>query len=262
MASTFHALFETPRGHAGRSRPPEHLCDQLRLDGALYFLKQAARAECRQWLVGGALAAVGGMGYAVRMLQVIPSGSAAIGERFGRYSRTLHPGRHTITPFVDTIRNRLDLREQTVPCPLRIVSMYDGTDLPIEFTIQYSVTDPVKATHGTASYIHALERHAVYELTYALANLAAADARLSLQRIAESVHRVLEPRTQRWGLTRHEFLLTLGEVKTSDVEDEARVATQRGGASAQFYAPHMTMYVLPNGQITHQISGRIDEMSN
>ncbi|WP_409467442.1 SPFH domain-containing protein [Streptomyces sp. HC307] len=192
------------------------------------------------------------MGYAVRMLQVIPSGSAAIVERFGLYSRTLHPGLHTITPFVDTIRNRIDLREQTVPFPLRIVSMYDGTDLPVEFTIQYSVTDPVKATYGTASYIHALERHAAYELTYALANLAAADARLSLQQIAESVRCVLAPRAQRWGLTLHEFLLTLGEVKTSDVEDEARVAAQHGGASAQFYAPHMTMNVLPNGQIAHQ----------
>ncbi|MFJ8885004.1 SPFH domain-containing protein [Streptomyces sp. NPDC102402] len=202
------------------------------------------------------------MGYAVRACQVIPSGSAAIVERFGRYSRTLRPGLRTITPLVDTIRNRIDLREQTVPFPLRIVSMYDGTDLPIEFTIQYSVTDPVKATYGTASYIHALERHAAYELTYALANLAAADARLSLQQIADSVRRVLAPRAQRWGLTLHEFLLTLGEVTTSDVEDEARVAAQHGGASAQFYAPHMTMNVLPDGQITHQISGRLSEMSN
>lgn len=105
----------------------------------------------RRWIVGAAAVAAG-FGYAVRALEVIPSGSAAIVERFGRYSRTLHPGLHTITPFVDTVRNRIDLREQTVPFPLRLVSMYDGNDLPIEFTIQYSVTDPVKATYGTASY--------------------------------------------------------------------------------------------------------------
>ncbi|MFE7243972.1 SPFH domain-containing protein [Streptomyces sp. NPDC057580] len=196
------------------------------------------------------------------MIQAIPSGSAAIVERFGRYSRTLHPGLHTITPLADTIRNRIDLREQTVPFPLRVVSMHDGSDLPIEFTIQYSVTDPVRATYGTASYIHALERHAVYELTYVLSNLAAADARLSLQQIAESVRRVLAPRVQRWGLTIHEFLLTLGEVETSDVEDEARVAAQHGGASAQFYSSHMTMNVIPNGQIANQTNGRLEAMSN
>ncbi|MFD0501777.1 SPFH domain-containing protein [Streptomyces chiangmaiensis] len=141
----------------------------------------------------GAAAVAAGLGYAVRAFEVIPSGSAAIVERFGRYSRTLHPGLHTITPFVDTVRNRIDLREQTVPFPLRMVSMYDGNDLPIEFTIQYSVTDPVKATYGTASYIQALERHAIYELTYALANLAAVDARVSLEQIAESVRQVLAP---------------------------------------------------------------------
>ncbi|GAA3814992.1 SPFH domain-containing protein [Streptomyces chiangmaiensis] len=215
----------------------------------------------RRWIVGAAAVAAG-LGYAVRAFEVIPSGSAAIVERFGRYSRTLHPGLHTITPFVDTVRNRIDLREQTVPFPLRMVSMYDGNDLPIEFTIQYSVTDPVKATYGTASYIQALERHAIYELTYALANLAAVDARVSLEQIAESVRQVLAPRAQRWGLTFHEFLLTVGEVTTSEVEDKARVAAEHGGGSAQFYASHMTMNVLPNGQITHQSNGRLEAMSS
>lgn len=140
--------------------------------------------------------------------------------------------------------------------------MHDGTDLPIEFTIQYSVTDPVRATYGTASYIQALERHAIYELTYALSNLAAADARLSLQQIAESVRDVLAPRVHRWGLTIHEFLLTLGEVETSEGEDNARVAAQHGGASAQFYSSNMTMNVIPNGRIAHQTNGRLEAMSN
>lgn len=112
------------------------------------------------------------------------------------------------------------------------------------------------------SYIHALERHAIYELTYALANLAAVDARVSLEQIAKSVRQVLIPRAARWGLTLHEFLLTLGEVTTSDAEDEARVAAQHGGGSAQFYASHMTMNVLPNGQITHQSNGRLEAMSS
>jgi hypothetical protein len=219
----------------------------------------------RRWIAGSALAVAGGAGWTLllKTFQAIPSGSAAIVERFGRYSRTLHPGLHLITPLADTVRNRIDLREQTVPFPLRVVSMHDGTDLPIEFTIQYSVTDPVKATYGTASYIQALERHAIYELTYVLSSLAAVDARVSLQLIAESVRMVLAPRVQRWGLTIHEFLLTLGEVETSQGdEDNARVAAQHGGASAQFYSSHMTMNVIPHGQITHQTNGRLEAMSN
>src|SRR5690606_961477 len=215
----------------------------------------------RLWVAGGALAAAGvGYAWSLVAIQVIPNGSAAIIERFGRYSRTLGPGLNVIVPLVDTVRTRLDMREQTVPFPLRVVSVDDGTELPIELTVQYSVTDPVKAAYSVALYIAAIERHAVYELTYALSNLAAADARMSLQQVAESIRSVLEPRAQRWGLTLHEVLLTLGEAEVSDVQDEASVVAQHDGASAQVYASHVTMNV--NGQITNQANGRIETMSN
>lgn len=215
----------------------------------------------RHWMISAALAMTGGIGLASRAFEVVPTASAAIIERFGRCSRTLEPGLRVVIPFVDTVRMRVDPREQTVPFPLRVVSMHDGTDLPIEFTIQYSVTDAAKAVYGTASYIQALERHAVYELTYALANLPASDARVSLQQIAESVLGVLRPRTARWGLTLHELLLTVGEVTTTEVKDEARVAAQHDGASAQIFTGHMTMNVLPHGHITHQANGRLESMS-
>ncbi|MFD0501778.1 hypothetical protein ACFQ0G_00415 [Streptomyces chiangmaiensis] len=40
------------------------------------------------------------------------------------------------------------------------------------------------------------------------------------------------------------------------------MAAEHGGGSAQFYASHMTMNVLPNGQITHQSNGRLEAMSS
>ncbi|WP_170290585.1 SPFH domain-containing protein [Kitasatospora atroaurantiaca] len=193
-------------------------------------------------------------------IQVIPTGSAAIVERFGKYSRTLFTGFNTITPLADTVRNRIDLREQTVPFPLYVISTYDGSAMPIELTIQYSVTDPVKATYSTASYIQALERHTLYELTYALSNLAAADARMSLQQVAGEVRQALEPRAARWGLTLHEVLLTLGTIEVTEHEDEAAVVADHGGASAQVYASHVVMNV--SGQISNQANGGFESMSN
>ncbi|MYX32810.1 MULTISPECIES: hypothetical protein [unclassified Streptomyces] len=61
--------------------------------------------------------------------------------------------------------------------------------------------------------------------------------------------------------TLHELLLTVGEVTTTEVKDEARVAAQHDGASAQIFTGHMTMNVLPHGQITHQANGRLESMS-
>lgn len=53
----------------------------------------------------------------IKTIQVIPQASAAIVERFGRYTRTLNAGLNIVVPFIDTIRNRIDLREQVVPFP-------------------------------------------------------------------------------------------------------------------------------------------------
>lgn len=72
---------------------------------------------------------------------------------------------------------------------------------------------------------------------------------------------VLRPRTARWGLTLHELLLSVGEVTTTEVKDEARMAAQHDDTSAQIFTGHMTMNVLPHGQITHQANGRLESMS-
>src|SRR6201999_1704830 len=53
----------------------------------------------------------------IKTIQVIPQASAAIVERFGRYTRTLNAGLNIVVPFIDTTRNRIDLREQVVPFP-------------------------------------------------------------------------------------------------------------------------------------------------
>ncbi len=55
----------------------------------------------------------------IKTIQVIPQASAAIVERFGRYTRTRNAGFNVVVPFPDTIRNRIDLREQVVTCRSR-----------------------------------------------------------------------------------------------------------------------------------------------
>ena len=48
----------------------------------------------------------------VKAVVVIPQASAAVVERLGRYRSTFTPGLNFLVPFVDTIRDRIDLREQ------------------------------------------------------------------------------------------------------------------------------------------------------
>ncbi len=46
-----------------------------------------------------------------RTIRIVPQARAGVVERLGRYSRTLTPGLALVVPFVDRIRDMMDLRE-------------------------------------------------------------------------------------------------------------------------------------------------------
>ena len=49
-----------------------------------------------------------------RTLVIINQASTGVVERLGRFQRTLSPGLTILIPFVDRIRDRVDMREQVV----------------------------------------------------------------------------------------------------------------------------------------------------
>src|SRR5919201_7123257 len=51
---------------------------------------------------------------AAKTIRIIPQARAGVVERLGRYSRTLNPGMTIVVPFIDRIREMVDLREQVV----------------------------------------------------------------------------------------------------------------------------------------------------
>ncbi|MGD6744870.1 SPFH domain-containing protein [Streptomyces sp. BH106] len=193
---------------------------------------------------------------------VVPEGSVAVVERFGRYHRTLQAGLNFTIPFADSLRNRLDLREQTIPFPVRVVAARDGANLPVELVVQYSVQDPEKATYGVSSYIAALERHTLYEISHALSKLSTQPDRASLAQLAADVTTAIKPRAERWGLRLHEVLAVSGEVEVSEVHDDARVSADHNRASASVYASTVTMNVMAHGRVGRQDNWVVDELSN
>ena len=53
----------------------------------------------------------------VRTVRIVPQARAGVVERLGRYSRTQGPGVAILLPFVDRVRQMIDLREQVVSFP-------------------------------------------------------------------------------------------------------------------------------------------------
>src|SRR6266436_2068058 len=93
-----------------------------------------------------------------RTIRIVPQARAGVVERLGRYSRTLNAGLAIVVPFVDRIREMIDLREQVVSFQPQPVITEDNLVVSIDTVIYFQVTDPKAATYEVANYIQAIEQ--------------------------------------------------------------------------------------------------------
>src|ERR1700759_2021778 len=151
----------------------------------------------------------------IKTIQVIPQASAAIVERFGRYTRTLNAGLNIVVPFIDSIRNRIDLREQVVPFPPQPVITQDNLVVNIDTVIYYQETDARAATFELASYIQAVQQLTVTTLRNIIGGMDLERTLTSREEINAALRGVLDEATGKWGIRVNRVELKAIEPPTS-----------------------------------------------
>ncbi|MDH3700135.1 MAG: SPFH/Band 7/PHB domain protein [Alphaproteobacteria bacterium] len=93
-------------------------------------------------------------------IKQVPQGFEFTVERFGRYTRTLRPGLHLITPFIDRVGARLNMRETVLDVPSQEVISKDNAMITADGVIFFQVVDAAQAAYE----VNDLER-AILNLT-------------------------------------------------------------------------------------------------
>ena len=135
-----------------------------------------------------------------RTVRIVPQARAGVVERLGRYSRTLSPGLTLVVPFVDRIRDMIDLREQVVSFPPQPVITEDNLVVSIDSVIYFQVTDPKSATYEIANYIQAIEQLTVTTLRNVIGGIALEKTLTSRDQINAQLRGVLDEATGKWGI--------------------------------------------------------------
>jgi regulator of protease activity HflC (stomatin/prohibitin superfamily) len=135
-----------------------------------------------------------------RTIRIVPQARAGVVERLGRYSRTLNPGLNIVVPFVDRIRDTVDLREQVVSFDPQPVITEDNLVVNIDTVIYFQVTDPKAATYEISNYIQGIEQLTVTTLRNVIGGLDLEDALTSRDEINGQLRGVLDEATGRWGI--------------------------------------------------------------
>src|SRR5213592_2118595 len=151
-------------------------------------------------LIVGAVIVLFALFVAARTVRIIPQARAGVVERLGRYSRTLTPGLTIVVPFVDRIRDMIDLREQVVSFEPQPVITEDNLVVSIDTVIYFTVTDARAATYEVANPLQAIEQLTVTTLRNVIGGMALEKTLTSRDNINSQLRAVLDEATGRWGI--------------------------------------------------------------
>ncbi len=80
-------------------------------------------------------------------VKAVPQGMEFTVERFGRYTRTLRPGLHVITPIVDRVGAKMNMMESVLDVPPQEVITKDNAMVTANGVVFFQVLDAAKAAY-------------------------------------------------------------------------------------------------------------------
>ena len=135
-----------------------------------------------------------------RAVRIVKQSTAIIVERLGRFQAAYTAGLHFLVPFVDRVRNVMDLREQVVSFPPQPVITSDNLVVSIDSVVYYQITDPTRATYEISNYLQAIEQLSVTTLRNVVGSMDLEQTLTSRDQINGQLRGVLDQATGRWGI--------------------------------------------------------------
>jgi len=179
-----------------------------------------------------------------RTIKVVPQARAGVIERLGRYSRTLTPGLALVIPFVDRVRQMVDLREQVVSFEPQPVITQDNLVVNIDTVIYFQITDPKAATYEIANPVKAIDLLAVTTLRNVIGGMTLEQTLTSRETVNDQLRGNLDEATGKWGIRVHRVELksveppasvkdTMEKQMRADREKRAAILQAEGVKQAQ-----------------------------
>jgi regulator of protease activity HflC (stomatin/prohibitin superfamily) len=175
----------------------------------------------------------------MKAIKIVPQKQVKILERLGRYHRTAEAGLNTIFPFLDSVRETLDLREQITKIEPQSVITRDNVTMEVDAVIYFAVMDPVRAVYEVQNLRWGIEQLTLSALRNVIGAMDLDHTLSSRDTINGQLRTALDAATQQWGIKvmrielknitpPEEIRLTMEKQMTAERTRRAVVTTAEG----------------------------------
>lgn len=130
----------------------------------------------------------------------VPKGQVYIVERFGRYSRTLHPGINLIMPIIERVGHKLNVMEQVRNIPPQEVMTRDNVKVIVDSVVTFQVVDAFDAAYKAKKPDQAILTQAANELQSVAASMEAEELRSRREIFGGRLFGAIDAAASSWGV--------------------------------------------------------------
>ncbi len=136
----------------------------------------------------------------VSRIRIIKQTEKGIVERLGAYNKTWNTGIHVLVPFVDSLAQRISMKEQVKDFAPQPVITKDNVTMQIDTVVFYQVTDPKLYAYGVENPMMAIENLSATTLRNIIGELDLDSTLTSRDLINARMRAILDEATDAWGI--------------------------------------------------------------
>ena len=135
-----------------------------------------------------------------KSIKVVPQKQVKLIVRLGKFHKRAEAGLNIILPFVDSVRETIDLREQITQIEPQPVITRDNVTMEVDAVIYYVIADPVRATYEVQNLKWGIEQLTLSGLRNVIGTLDLDHTLTSRDTINTQLRAALDAATQQWGV--------------------------------------------------------------